>query len=99
MAMIGPQRQAPQAAADFETSLTLGSGRIELRRRGARLGLTTHGASLREDQARIIAMRYLAPGEQLLDAVNDDPSVSFTFVVWPRAVSHTGRLLDGMRAA
>ncbi|PZC48450.1 MAG: hypothetical protein DK306_000898 [Chloroflexi bacterium] len=99
MVMTGPRRPEPNDADDFDTTIDVGGRRVDLRRRGARLSLTVRGAPLHEDQARIIAMRHLSPGERLLDAVNDDPAASFTFVVWPRVVSHTGRLLDELRAA
>ena len=73
--------------------------RIEISRHGARLSLRVSGRALNENQARVIAMRHLDPGERLLDAVNDDAAASFTFVVWPRPISHTARMLDGIRAA
>ena len=89
---------AGDEAPSRETIVTAGR-RIEISRRGARLSLLVSGRAHNENQARVIAMRHLDPGERLLDAVNDDAAASFTFVVWPRPISHTGRLLDEMRAA
>ncbi len=90
----------PQPSESPARELIQAAGRrIELQRSGARLSLFVQGRALNEDQARIIALRHLDAGERLLDAVNDDPSADFTFVVWPRAVSHTGSILEELRAA
>ena len=75
----------PRSDEPIRDTIVHGARRIAVERLGARLNLSIQGGALREDQARIIAMRYLAPGERLLDRVQDTATSGFTFVVWPRA--------------
>ena len=92
--------QQPRSHEPVSNEVIEAAGRrVELRRSGARLSLTVHGRPLNEDQARIIALPHIDPGERLLDAVHDDPAVDFTFVVWPRPLSHTASMLEQLRAA
>jgi hypothetical protein len=91
----------PEAAVEptaFERIVTA-DRELEIRREGVRLSLFVRGKPLNEDQAQVIALAHLGLGERLLAAIDDSSDARFTFVVWPRPMSHLGRLLDELRAA
>lgn len=86
----------------FATLITA-ERRIEVVRRGAQLTLRAIGRALTEAEAREVSERQLNEGEQLLNCIERDGtrglSYSFTFVVWPKPTSHTGRILEELQAA
>ena len=82
---------------------TVDGHRVEAVRRGARLRIRGLGRPLDERRARLAAASLLDPGERLLDRLIDDPrdlsDRTYTFLVWPRVVSHTRAILAELRGA
>lgn len=70
---------------------------IRVERRGARLTARSTGRALSESEARRYLERQIHPGERLLQCVERDGTAArsqcFTFVLWPKAETHTGRFL------
>ncbi len=96
------RRDEQTSPTAFITTITR-SRRVQIARSGARLTLKVTGRALTERQAREVLEAHLEPGENLLDCIERDGtpalSYSFTFVVWPKATSHTRGILDDLRTA
>jgi hypothetical protein len=93
-------------APPIRTTACLNGDRVEIVRDGARLVVRTRGNPLTERRARRMCVGALEQGERLLDRIEPETcaphparATTFTFVIWPRAVSHTSRLLSQLRAA
>jgi hypothetical protein len=93
-------------ARPIRTTTSLNSDRVEIVRDGARLPLRTRGNPLTERRARRLCVGALGQGERLLDCIESETCAqhpararTFTFVIWPCTVSHTGSVLSQLRAA
>ena len=93
-------------ARPIRTTASLNGDRVEIVRDGARLVVRTLGNPLTERRARRLSVAALAKGERLLDCIESEMTAqhparatTFTFVIWPRTVSHTSSLLSQLRAA
>ena len=86
---------------DRRPRLTPEMARVE--RDGARLCVAATGRALTEAEARAVSAAGLTDGERLLACVERDGTATrshhFTFVVWPRTATHSGRLLQELRHA
>ena len=95
---IGP---APDAAPMPAERADAPEVRVE--RVGARLHVRSSGRALTEQEARTQSGRHLAEGERLLQCIDRSGTGPlcrrYTFVVWPKPVTHTGRLLRDLKAA
>ena len=93
-------------ARPTRTTASLNGDRVEIVRDGARLVVRAVGSPLTERRARRLCVAALTEGERLLDCIESETcaqhparATTFTFVVWPRTVSHTSSLLSRLRAA
>lgn len=96
-------RFGPAPAASPMVSDRAGAPEVRVERVGARLQVRSWGGALTEQEARTHSGGHLAEGERLLQCI-DRSGVgplcrSYTFVVWPKPVTHTGRLLRDLKAA
>lgn len=76
---------------------------VRVERVGARLHVRSSGRALTEQEARTQSGGHLAEGERLLQCIDRSGAGPlcrrYTFVVWPKPVTHTGRLLRDLKAA
>ena len=97
------QRFGPAPGASPMVSERAGAPEVRIERVGARLHVRSLGRALTEQEARTHSSGHLAEGERLLRCIDRSGAGpvchSYTFVVWPKPITHTGRLLQDLQAA